>query len=215
MLHENQSGAACVIDPGGDIFRILAVVDALKPKSVSVLLTHAHIDHAGGTAECLRRLRQKYGAVQLYAHPNSILRGSISQQARMFGLVGSEFQDAPDPDVTLDDGDTVLVGSVTGQVLWTPGHAPDHLSIYFQAQDVVLHEEGGAGEFVAPCVIAGDALFAGSIGRTDLPGGDLRLLLTSISRKLLTLPEETIVLSGHGPNTTIGQEKRYNPFLQE
>jgi hydroxyacylglutathione hydrolase len=215
VLHDSQSNSACVIDPGGDLFRILAVVDGLKPSSVSVLLTHAHIDHAGGTAECLKRLRQKYGTVQLYAHSNPILRGSISQQARMFGLAGSEFQDAPDPDVILDDGDAFSVGSVTGQALWTPGHAPDHLSVYFNAQKITLHDEGGMQEHSAPCVVAGDALFAGSIGRTDLPGGDIRLLLTSISRKLLTLPDETIVLSGHGPNTTIGNEKRYNPFLQD
>jgi glyoxylase-like metal-dependent hydrolase (beta-lactamase superfamily II) len=89
------------------------------------------------------------------------------------------------------------------------------LSVYFNAQKITLHDEGGMQEHSAPCVVAGDALFAGSIGRTDLPGGDIRLLLTSISRKLLTLPDETIVLSGHGPNTTIGNEKRYNPFLQD
>ncbi|MBX3423237.1 MAG: MBL fold metallo-hydrolase [Pirellulaceae bacterium] len=215
VLHDPDTNWVTIVDPGGEIERIMAQVRQLEPQQLNVLLTHAHIDHAGGAAYCLQLARQEFSLpVPLYAHRESILRGSIRAQAHMFGLTGREYQDVPDPDVTLDDGDVFAVGGYSANVLFTPGHAPDHLSLYFDVQQVQLHESGRSQYASAPVVIAGDALFAGSIGRTDLPGGSLPLLIKSITEKLFTLPDDTLVLSGHGPQTTIGEERRYNPFLK-
>lgn len=127
------------------------------------------------------------------------MRSSISGQAMMFGLSAKDYQDCPEPDQYLQDGDELLVGNFKIKALFTPGHSPGHLSFFI------------AGE--RPTVISGDSLFKGSIGRTDLPGGNHRLLIKSIENKLLTLPENTIVLPGHGPDTTIFNEKNRNPFL--
>lgn len=217
VLYDSTTGAAAIVDPGAEMDRIWGVVDRISPSQLCVVLTHAHIDHAGGTADCLGRARaakQFTEKPRLYAHSDGRLRQTISQQAMLYGLPESEYRDAPEPDVVLGDGDAFTLGNVAAQVLWTPGHAPDHLSFYFELKEAELHEDGRAYELKAPVLIAGDALFAGSIGRTDLPGGDTRLLLRSIHEKLLTLPEDTVVLPGHGPPTTIGQEKATNPFLQ-
>lgn len=216
VLYESQSKAAAIVDPGGDIARIWKTVEQLGPAQLSVVLTHAHIDHAGGTEDCLARAKKSFASkTLLYAHSDDILRSTISQQAMLYGLPASQYRDAPDPDVCLAEGEKFTVGSVTAKVLWTPGHAPDHLALYFETDQAELHEAGQSFAIESPILIAGDTLFAGSIGRTDLPGGDTRLLLRSIHDKLLTLPEKTVVLPGHGPPTTIGREKSTNPFLQE
>jgi len=216
VVYDSGTGAAAIFDPGGDIDQIWSVVEQIQPSQLCVVLTHAHIDHAGATADCLEKSRLKFASgAQLFAHSDGILRGTISRQALLYGLPAAEYRDAPEPDVVLRDGDQLSVGEVQAKVLWTPGHAPDHLSFYYGIQQAELHEDGKVYSIDAPIVIAGDALFAGSIGRTDLPGGNLNVLLRSIHDKLLTLPENTVVLPGHGPITTIGQEKISNPFLQE
>lgn len=216
VLYDSESSTAAIVDPGGDIARIWNVIEQLGPRQLSVVLTHAHIDHAGGTEDCLATAKKKFATrTDLFAHSDNSLRSTISRQAMLFGLPAAQFRDAPEPDVFLAEGDKFAVGSVVAQVLWTPGHAPDHLSFYFDVEHAKLHEGGESFAIESPILIAGDTLFAGSIGRTDLPGGDTRLLLRSIHDKLLILPENTVVLPGHGPPTTIGQEKATNPFLQD
>ncbi len=197
ILIDEQSGDAVIVDPGGDVAQLIDWCADQKVKISKILLTHAHIDHAGGVKKLLSRLAPHQA--QLYAHGEGReLRQSIAMQATMFGLSPQEYENCPEPDVVLSEGDDFAVGDSVGKVLFTPGHSPGHISIYFAKEKQV---------------IAGDALFAGSIGRTDLPGGDHRTLIRSIREKLLTLPDDTVVLSGHGPNTTIGRERKSNPFL--
>lgn len=209
-----DSAAVCIVDPGGDVSSILKIVEELSPTSLSVLLTHAHIDHGGGVANCIEQASSFYSEkIPLLAYTDGALRSSIAQQAAVFGLPASEYRDVPEPTTLLNEGDTVSIGSYQGKVFWTPGHAPDHISIYFEETQCELHSET-TEQVCAPLLLVGDALFDGSIGRTDLPGGSHPTLISSIKEKLFPLPESTIVLSGHGPNTTIGKEKDSNPFLQ-
>ena len=178
---------AMVIDPGEATPELL---DAIEGLSIDLLVnTHAHIDHVGGNAAIL----EKTGA-ELLCHRDCVeMLKQVPSQGQMFGI---EVEESPDPDRFLDEGDTVSVGSVTMKVVNVPGHAPGHIALI------------GDG-----FVIGGDVLFAGSIGRTDLPGGDYEVLMDSIKTKLLPLPDDTVVYCGHGPSTTIGAERRSNPFL--
>ncbi|MBI2422488.1 MAG: MBL fold metallo-hydrolase [Candidatus Hydrogenedentes bacterium] len=182
-----DGGEAIVIDPGEASDELLDAVAGSKV--VMIFNTHCHIDHAGGNAEMVRAT-----GAPLVCHRADLplLRGLV-QQGAMFGY---PVQPSPDPDRFIEEGDEIAVGAVSFKVLHTPGHAPGH---------VVLVGDG--------LVIGGDVLFAGSIGRTDLPGGSYEQLLHSIKTKLLPLPDSTIVYSGHGPATTIGAERAGNPFL--
>jgi glyoxylase-like metal-dependent hydrolase (beta-lactamase superfamily II) len=216
VLLDSTTRSAVVVDPGGDIDDILNQVRLLKPSTLTVFLTHAHIDHAGGVAKFLEAAKTEFGmSIPLVAHADSTLRRTISRQAKLFGLSPSEYQDSPEPDIVLGEGDTFSVGEIVAKVAWVPGHAPDHLTLFFEISEFELEEDGDQQHMHAPVLIAGDTLFAGSIGRTDLPGGSMPLLLRSIHEKLLILPEQTVVLCGHGPSTTIGEEKQFNPFLQD
>lgn len=215
VLFDSKSGSTLIVDPGGDIDLILSVVDKLEVKELKILLTHAHIDHAGGTSFCLSKAKAQYGMdIPLVAHADPVLRGTIQRQAKLYGLPADEYLNAPEPDVTLGEGDQFQLGTLAAKVNWVPGHAPDHLTLFFDVSEFELHEAGASEVFYSPVLLAGDTLFAGSIGRTDLPGGSMPLLLKNIKEKLLTLPEDTIVLCGHGPSTVIGEEKEFNPFLQ-
>ena len=231
VLIDEVSAEVTVVDPGGDVSRILDAIPATLPgeierktKVTAVLLTHSHIDHAGGVRGLLAEITKRQGEKPLlYGHgAEALMRQSIGQQALMFGLSPSEFEACPEPDVFLTDGDNFVQGQNTFQVLFTPGHSPGHLSFYSPKIQVRMDSLAGRGSrsssaiaYDGPLVIAGDALFSGSIGRTDLPGGNHRQLLESIRKKLLTLPDETLVLPGHGENTSIGKERRSNPFLVE
>lgn len=211
ILYEDQNAAISIVDPGADVSRILDAVGHLQPRSLNIFLTHAHIDHGGGVERTRKLASERFGLeVLLYAHADGSLRKSIAQQALLFGLSPAEYANVSEPDVVLNEGDTFEIGSVRASVLWTPGHAPDHLSLYI---DVASVEIDGRAWSDTPVVIAGDTLFSGSIGRTDLPGGSFPTLISSIREKLLTLPDATLVLSGHGPDTSIGQERLTNPFL--
>ena len=178
---------ATVIDPGEATQELM---DAIEGYSVKLLInTHAHLDHVGGNAAVM----EKTGA-KLLCHRDCIeMLKEATSQGEKFGM---QIMESPAPDQFLDEGDTVSVGSVTMKVVNVPGHAPGHIALV------------GDG-----FVIGGDVLFAGSIGRTDLPGGDYDVLMDSIKTKFLTLPDETVVFCGHGPSTTIGMERRSNPFL--
>lgn len=215
VLFDPKSGSALIVDPGGDIDVIMSVVRQLGVKELKVLLTHAHIDHAGGTSLCISRVKAELGLdALLVAHADPVLRGTIQRQAKLYGLSSEDYLNAPEPQIVLGEGDQFCVGEFCATVSWVPGHAPDHLTLFFDVPEFELNEAGASETFYSPVLLAGDTLFAGSIGRTDLPGGSMPLLLKNIREKLLTLPEDTIVLCGHGPSTVIGEEKEFNPFLQ-
>jgi len=180
---------ALVIDPGEATSDLKASVEGYTVPMV--VNTHCHIDHSGGNAEMV-----KLTGAPLACHEADVpLLENLSQQAMMFGV---SCDPSPPPDKFLDEGDEIAVGDIKLTVRHTPGHAPGH---------IVLVGDG--------FVFAGDVLFTGSIGRTDLPGGSYDELMNSIATKLLTLPDETVVYNGHSPPTTIGAERASNPFLQE
>ena len=184
---------AAVIDPAWDGRAILTQATQRGWTISHILLTHSHFDHVGGLAE-LKELTD----APIYAHPDA---GPMLARATAAAALWGIHVDAPPPaDHPLAEGDVLAIGELRPVVLFTPGHAPGHVCFHLP-QDGVVFE--------------GDVLFQGSIGRTDLPGGDYELLMSSIRDKLLPLPDETVVLSGHGPATTIGDERRMNPFLQE
>lgn len=182
-----DQGEAIIVDPGEGTAELKAAVGDCKV--IMIFNTHCHIDHAGGNAEMVRAT-----GAPLVCHADDLpmLRG-LRQQGMLFGVA---VESSPDPDRFVAEGDTIQVGSVTMKVFHTPGHALGH---------VILVGDG--------FVLGGDVLFAGSIGRTDLPGGSYEQLMDSIRTKLLPLPDDTIVYSGHGPATTIGHERKHNPFL--
>ena len=199
MLLDEDSQQAVVVDPGGDIPLILDQLPDDYTLS-QVWITHSHIDHVSGVAELLTKLSSRPA---IYAHPDDgINRDHLPMQSQMMGFPYSG-------DFTIDhyvnDGDIISVGEYEFKVLHTPGHAIGHVSFYCASNN---------NSFEEPMVVAGDALFNGSIGRTDLPGGNHQQLLDSIRDQLLTLPENTVVCSGHGPNTTIKHESLTNPFLK-
>ena len=182
-----EKGQAVVVDPGEVRQDILDALDGCTLHTV--VNTHAHCDHCGGNAELIRRT----GATLACHREDLGLLRSIEQQGAMFGV---PFPPSPDPGRLLEEGDVIVVGDSQLTVFHTPGHSPGH---------IVLVGDG--------YVIAGDVLFAGSIGRTDLPGGNQARLLESIRSRLLNLPDDTLVYPGHGPTTTIAAERRSNPFL--
>jgi hydroxyacylglutathione hydrolase len=189
-LVRHASGQALLIDPGDDAGKILEVVRRENAQVLAILLTHAHFDHIGAVQACREALDCK-----VYLHQDAFDPYSRAHLApARFGL---PFTQPEPPEERLEPG-THQFEKLELTALFTPGHAPGHLAFYF------------ADGFV----ISGDALFAGSIGRTDIPAGDLDLLLERIRSQLYTLPEQTVVLSGHGRDTTIGREKQSNPFVR-
>ena len=193
VLWCERTRAAAVIDPGGDLDEVLAVVDEEQLDLQKILLTHAHIDHAGGTAELARRRGLPIEGPQ---REDQFWIDGLPQQAQMFGLPPAE---AFTPTRWLEHGDTVQVGEVLLEVLHCPGHTPGHV-VFFSRADRFA--------------IVGDVLFAGSIGRTDLPGGNHQQLMCSIRDKLLPVGDDVAIISGHGPASTIGRERATNPFLR-
>ena len=189
LVVDEHAQECAIVDPGEEAGLILHKLAATGAKPVAIWLTHAHFDHVLGVP----RVAEETG-VPVWLHTaDRPLYDAVPEQASWFGL---EAPVLPPPDRTYGHGDTVRVGDLAFQVRHTPGHSPGSVSLV------------GPG-----VVLGGDVLFAGSIGRTDLPGGDFDTLIASIERELLSLPEATIVYSGHGPETTIGRERRSNPFL--
>jgi hydroxyacylglutathione hydrolase len=184
-----QSRKAAVIDPGGDGARILAKLQAEGWTLEKIINTHCHFDHVGGNAY----LVEQTGA-ELAVHQGDLpLLRRAGEHAAMYGLDAAS---SPEPSLLLTGGETIAVGSFSFKVVHIPGHSPGGICLVADGH-----------------VFSGDCLFAGSVGRTDLPGGDHNLLIEGIRRHLLILPDETIVHPGHGPDTTIGREKKVNPFL--
>jgi hydroxyacylglutathione hydrolase len=179
-----------IIDPGDEAEHILSVVEELNLSIKYILNTHAHFDHVLANGP----LVEATGAA-LALHPLDLPLLRQSGGASFFGLTAPT---SPDPDLELAEGDIISFGTHHLQVLFTPGHTPGHVSFY---------------EAQANIIFDGDVLFAGGIGRTDLPGGNYDTLINSINEKLMVLPDETTVCSGHGPVTTIGRERVSNPWL--
>lgn len=192
IVWDERSGEGAVIDPGGDIEQILDVIRDNRVRPAKILLTHAHIDHAGGTAELAAELDVPVEGPHL---GDAFWVEQLAEQSRMFGLPPSA---SFTPQRWLGQGDRVTVADEVLEVSHCPGHTPGH---------VVFFHRGERLAFV------GDVLFAGSIGRTDLPGGDFDTLITSITQRLWPLGDDVTFVPGHGPTSTFGQERKSNPFV--
>lgn len=194
LLWCEETKECAIVDPGGDVPRIVAAVQKLGLKPVKILLTHGHIDHAGGTAQLARELGIPVEGPQ---EEDRFWIDALPQQSRSFGVPHA---DAFVPGRWLEQGDKVAFGKVELQVLHCPGHTPGHV-VFFDP--------------VSRIAVVGDVLFQGSIGRTDFPRGDYDTLLRSIRERLWPLGDDVTFISGHGPSSTFGEERRSNPFVAD
>ncbi|HLX82403.1 MAG TPA: MBL fold metallo-hydrolase [Terriglobales bacterium] len=192
IIGDETTHEAMVIDPGDDIDEVLAILQQHKLQVKQIVITHAHIDHVGGAM----KLRAATGAPILLNQDDYELLKLLDVQATWIGV--------PDPgkveiEASVGAGDSLQAGSLKANVIHTPGHTEGSVCLYFPAEKLL---------------IAGDTLFARSIGRTDLPGGSFEKIIRSLHDRVLTLPDDTVVIPGHGPRTTIGEEREENPFLK-
>lgn len=189
-----QTMKGAVVDPGGDLDLVLAAIAAAKVTVEKILLTHGHLDHAGGAAELAKRL----GVPIIGPHQDDkVWIDAMPQQSAMFGVAALP---AFAPDRWLDDGDSVSLGTITLEVRHCPGHTPGHIIFYDASSRLAL---------------VGDVLFAGSIGRTDFPMGDHETLIRSIRQQLWPLGSDVTFIPGHGPLSTFGRERQANPFVAD
>jgi hydroxyacylglutathione hydrolase len=191
VIGDETSHEAMVIDPGDDVHEVLDLIRKHNLQVKQIVITHAHIDHVGGAM----KLRTATGAPILLNQNDYALLKMLDAQAAWIGMPSPGKVDI---DRSVTTGETVSAGSLTADILHTPGHTEGSICLYFAADKKL---------------IAGDTLFAGSIGRTDLPGGSMQKILHSLHHTVLALPDETLVVPGHGPLTTIGEERETNPFL--
>lgn len=189
ILGCERTHEAVVIDPGEEADRILWTLKDLELKVKYIINTHGHFDHAGAN----RELKDATGAALLIHEKDAGMLDHLSGAAAAFGL---QAENSPLPDQTIEEGDVISFGDYEMKVIHTPGHSPGGVSFYTNGY-----------------LFVGDTLFSGSVGRTDLPGGDFNTLKSSIQNKLFPLGDDVRVFTGHGPETTIGQEKKFNPFV--
>ena len=192
LLGDEEAGEAIVIDPGDEVGRIHRLLTQHGLKLKQILVTHAHIDHVGGALK-LKRLT----SAPIFFNENDLPQ--LKLMAAQAAWLGVSTPETAPPDESLPDGLRVGLERYPAQVMHTPGHTQGSVCLHFVPLNLL---------------VAGDTLFAGSIGRTDLPGGDFHQIMDSIHSRLLLLPDETKVLPGHGPATTIGEERQSNPFLR-
>ncbi|HYA24255.1 MAG TPA: MBL fold metallo-hydrolase [Terriglobales bacterium] len=192
IIGDETTREAMVIDPGDDIEDILSLISKDNLQVKQIVITHAHIDHVGGAM----KLRAATGAPILLNQNDYALLKMLDVQATWVGMASPGKVEI---DQSLAQADTVKAGSLVANVIHTPGHTEGSVCLYFPSEKKL---------------IAGDTLFAGSIGRTDLPGGSFEKIIRSLHQKVLALPDETVVVPGHGPLTTIGEERESNPFLK-
>jgi hydroxyacylglutathione hydrolase len=192
IFGDEQSREAIVIDPGDELSKITAVLDEHQLKVKAIIVTHGHIDHVAGAA----KLRTLTGAPVYMNESDDALLAALDVQASWLGM---ETPQRPEIDTPANDGVSLKLAGADFHIMLTPGHTQGSLSVWIPQEQKL---------------IAGDTLFRETVGRTDLPGGDSRKLLSSIKTRLLPLPDETVVFPGHGTATTIGHEKEFNPFLQ-
>lgn len=193
IFGDETTREAMVIDPGDNIAQILSILNKHNLTVKAIVITHAHIDHIGGA----QKLKAATGAPVYMNNNDQLLYDNLEMQAAWLGM---ETPERTSIDTRIADGDSVKIGATDFHFMHTPGHTQGSSCVWIPSEMKLA---------------AGDTLFRDSIGRTDLPGGNGRQLLVSIHDKLMPLPEETLVIPGHGPNTTIGREKEFNPFLQE
>jgi hydroxyacylglutathione hydrolase len=191
IIGDETTHEAMVIDPGDNIDEVLALIRKHNLQVKQIVITHAHIDHVGGAM----KLRASTGAPILLNQNDYALLKMLDVQATWIGVASPGKVEI---DRNVSTGETVSAGSHTAQILHTPGHTEGSICLYFQAEKKL---------------IAGDTLFAGSIGRTDLPGGSTQKIMRSLHDTVMALPDETVVIPGHGELTTIGEERETNPFL--
>ena len=194
VLGDETTHEAIVVDPGDEIEKILAILEKHQLRLQYVVITHAHIDHIGGA----KKLKELTGAPVYMNEQDLILYQHLEAQALMIGVPPPEKTAI---DMAVRDGDTLRFGGIQTTVLHTPGHT--------QGSVCLLLPDGAPGK-----LLAGDTLFRDSIGRTDLPGGNTAQILGSLKEKVLALPDDLVVVPGHGPLTTIGREREWNPFLR-
>lgn len=187
-----ESGSCVAIDPGSGAGALCRAVEVDGLSLEAIFLTHAHLDHIEGVST----VRDRHPEIPIWLHPDDLpLYRGAPRQAAMFGLSADP---QPDPTDEIVPGEPLMFGSCAFEVRFTPGHAPGHVVFVSAADGLAL---------------VGDVVFQGSIGRTDLPGGDMQTLMTSIRQEILTLPDEMVLYPGHGPATTVGRERSTNPFL--
>ena len=191
VIGDETTREAMVIDPGDEIEDVLALIEKHNLQVKQIVITHAHIDHVGGAM----KLRVATGAPILLNQNDYALLKMLDVQAAWIGMKNPGKVEI---DHSVGHADTIRVGSLTANVIHTPGHTEGSVCLYFPAESKL---------------IAGDTLFAGNIGRTDLPGGSMEKIIDSLHEKVMALPDDTLVVPGHGPLTTIGEERESNPFL--
>ncbi len=192
IIGDEETRDGAIIDPGGEAGRILQVVEETSLSIQFIIATHGHFDHSAGVAHLKRVLNADF-----LMHRDDLVFARKSKQAALNWNI--EIEQVPDPDNFLEEGDVLKLGELELKIIYTPGHSPGGISIYIESENVVF---------------SGDTLFQGSVGRTDFDGGSMAVLARSIREKLYSLPDNTIVYSGHGPPTTIGDEKMQNMFVR-
>ena len=211
VVGDSITREAVVIDPGDDVNAILEIIARHKLKVRAILITHAHIDHVGG----LRKMREATGAPVLMHQADLLLYQAMELQAQFLRVATPEVTDV---DEFLREGKSIKWGNYELRVLHTPGHSEGSICLYLPRETKVIGDVSSARIPISAkepgLLFAGDTLFEGSIGRTDLWGGSMKEIMRSLQTKVLALPDETVVFPGHGPATTIGEERETNPFLQ-